>query len=309
MGQQQRPFVADPNEWEVINDEYEVVDEKTPTPKKQPTWSKSLGLQEPTTSPMVGFMRGAGSGVVDLAQGAVSNVLGQLNTKLDAENATRKSFGQPETATMPRVENPESFAGDVGNVMPMIAEMTIGGRPAAKAAIEAIPSTARAGRGFQEVMGAARNIPIETKAVGDAALRVQQLAERGSTMPQAVRKLLLRMTDPDKTPMVYEEARDFASNISRLSANEMGRLTPVMAKEVANLRVALNEANAQAAKAAGKLPEYKAAMQEYARAMRIKSAIDSAVQGAKRSLPYATAVGAGYWLTREVKSLLGGGGE
>jgi hypothetical protein len=36
-------------------------------------------------------------------------------------------------------------------------------------------------------------------------------------MPMAVRKFLNRITDPEKAQMNYEEARDFASNISRLS--------------------------------------------------------------------------------------------
>lgn len=122
----------------------------------------------------------------------------------------------------------------------------------------------------------------------------------------AVRKILNRMTDPNKAAMTYEEARDFASNISRLSANEYQRLTPVVAREVANLRVALNEANAQAARQAGKMDEYRAAMREYAQAMRLREAISKTIRVAKKAAPWATAAGGLAWMNREVRSMLGG---
>ncbi len=148
---------------------------------------------------------------------------------------------------------------------------------------------------------------MDVSATGDVALRIMQLAERGGSMPMSVRKLLNRVTDPEKAPMAYAEARDFASNISRLSADEFGRLTPVVAKEVAALRVQLNQAVAQAAKQVGKMDEYASAMNEYAKAMRLRSAVETAVEGAKRGVPLATAAGVGYWLTDRVRKALGGG--
>jgi hypothetical protein len=122
----------------------------------------------------------------------------------------------------------------------------------------------------------------------------------------AVRKILNRMTDPNKPALNSQEARDFASNISRLSANEYGRLTPAVAREVAGLRVALNEAVAKAAQQAGKGAEYASAMKEYAQAMKIKGAIDAVAEGAKKGLPYATAAGAGTWLTLKLRQALSG---
>jgi len=296
MGQQQqRPFVADPNEWEVIgDDDLEVVPDEPPA--KTPTWSERLGLNQPTTSPMVGFMRGAGSGVVDLAQGAVSNVMGQLNGKLDADNALRGSAGLPQTATAPRVERPATLAGGVGSALPIVAEMAMPTGVAVKAGMEVLPSATRAGAKFEQVMGAARNIPIETKGVGDAALRINQLAERGGSMPMAVRKILQRMTDPQKAAMTYEEARDFASNISRLSADEAQRLTPVVRREVANLAAELNKANAEAAKLAGKGAEYKAAMREYANAMKMRDALDAALKHSKKAALGAAGLGGAYYM-------------
>lgn len=276
-----------------------------PVEVKKRTWSDELGLNEPTDSMLTGFLRGSGGAAVDMAQGAVANIANRFARGGDP--TTREVLGMvPLEQQEDVMQAPETFAASVGGVLPTVAEMAIPVGGATKAAYQAFPRVARASAKFQEVMGAAKNIPIETKAVGDAALRIQEMAERGGSMPMAVRKILNRMTDPAKAPMTYEEARDFASNISRLSANEYGRLTPAVAREVSQLRVALNEANAQAAKAAGKMDEYKSAMREYAQAMRIRDAVDTAIKGAKKALPAATVLGGSYWLTRELKGLLGG---
>lgn len=305
MAQQQRPFVADPNEWEVIDgDEYEVVSDDTPPAR--PTWADRLGLNEPTASPMVGFLRGAGTGIVDLAQGAVSNITGQLNAKTRAENASIGALGPsptgitiPPKRTLPDVARPDTFSGGVGSVLPVIGEMALpGGAPkAVSVAKNALPSVTRAGANFEKVMGAAKDIPVNVEPLGKVALRVMDLAERGSTMPTAVRKLLLRVTDPKKATMTYQESRDFASNISRLSVDEMNRLTPVVKRQVAELAAELNKANAEAAKAAGRGAEYKAAMREYANAMRMKDAIDAALKHSKKAaLGAAGLSGAAYLL-------------
>lgn len=289
-----------------IGEALEGLQVKSPTTQgaKPTTWSDSLGLNEPTASPVVGFMRGAGAGAVDFAQGVVSNVTGQMNTKLGAENTVRREAGLRPTATLPTVETPQNFSGSAGHLAPTVAEMAIPAGSVAKTAAKAIPSTTRAAENFSEVMGAAGRIPIDITAPGKVALRIQELAERGGSMPMAVRKFLVRVTDPNKAAMNYEEGRDFASNISRLSSNELGRLTPVVAKEVAELRVALNHANAMAAKQAGKGAEYAAAMKEYAQAMRVRNIVNAAIDGAKQTAPYATAAGAGYWLTKKLGALI-----
>jgi hypothetical protein len=284
-----------------------------PKASKAPTWSDYLGLNEPTDSPMVGFLRGAGAGVVDLTQGAVSNVTGQMKDKArgdqqaaaDMFRITGNVAPSAEKPAIPDVQTPENMSGSIGSALPVLGEMALGGAPVVRAGVNAIPRAARASEKFQDVMAAAKSVPIEVKDVGDAALRVQQLADRGGSMPLSVRKLLNRLTDPEKAPMMYEESRDFASNISRLSADEFGRLTPAIAREVAGLRVALNKANALAARHVGKGEEYASAMKEYARAMRLQSAVNSAVQGAKKSVPIASAAGVGYWLTKQIRDALG----
>lgn len=277
-----------------------------PQASKAPTWADQMGLNAGTDSPVEGFFRGAGAAAVDMAEGATAAVRNRVASAGDPTMRMLHGAG-PVEEQQDVAAVPESTAGQIGAVAPAVAEMAIpvgGGAKVGKAVIDAIPRTARAAGKFKEVMSAAGQLPVNISAPGNVALRIQELAERGGSMPMAVRKFLVRVTDPNKAAMNYEEARDFASNISRLSASEFGRLTPVVAREVAEMRVALNKAVAETAKQAGKADEYASAMKEYAQAMRVKNVIHSAVEGAKKSAPYATAVGAGYWLSKKFMDLI-----
>ena len=187
-------------------------------------------------------------------------------------------------------------AGEGGQRLAQTAGGLVGGVAGAKggqALQAAIPTATKAGAKFQDVMAAARNQPVDISGPGNVALRIQQLSERGGSMPKAVRDFLKRVTDPDKGPLVYEEARDFASNISRLSANEFGRLTPAVAREVHGLRVALNKAIENSAAQVGKGDTYRSAMNDYRQSARIREFKDDAVKAAKRiAIPSGLAYGA-----------------
>jgi hypothetical protein len=115
-----------------------------------------------------------------------------------------------------------------------------------------------------------------------------------------VRQFIQYVTDPKKPPMTYEVARDFASNISKLSVKETTSLPPAMKREIAELRVVLNKAVADTAGKAGMGREYASAMTEYAKAMRVRKTLEDAVKGIKQAAPYATAAGAGAWLGNKI---------
>lgn len=176
----------------------------------------------------------------------------------------------------------------------------------AKGATVAMPSKVRAGAKFQEVMKAAKDAPVDVSEPGNVALRIMELAERGGTMPKAVRDFLKRVTDPEKAAFAYGEARDFASNISRLSTNDMMKMTPALKREVGNLRVALNKAVEGAARSVGKADQYKAAMREYALRSNVDEVARDVWTGVKKSWPIATATGAGLYGARTVGEWLGG---
>ena len=278
---------------------------KAPAPKAdpKPTMQASAGMTADwltsTLDAIQGGAKRAGRTALDLGSlvhkiPGVSQVVDGMYGK---EGLSEKAF----PAVREKLEY-SNTAERVGGAAEALMEMAL---PVTRAA-GAIPTTAKAGAKFQSVMGAAHSVPVDVNGPGAVALRIAELADRGGSMPMAVRKFLARITDPQKAQMTYQEARDFASNISRLSANEYGRLTPAVAREVAGLRVSLNEAVAKAAEKAGKGAEYQAAMREYAQAMKIKNAIDAVAEGAKKGLPYATAAGAGTWLTLKLRQALGG---
>ena len=141
---------------------------------------------------------------------------------------------------------------------------------AVKGVASAIPTRAKAGQKFQEVMGAVGDKPVDVSRPGDAALRIAELADRGGMMPKVVRDLLRRATDPTKPEPNYREMRDFYSNISRLSADEMKRLPPVVKKELGGLRESLKEALAKTAASGGKERVFRSAMRQYAVAARMR---------------------------------------
>lgn len=247
-----------------------------------------------------GMLKGAAHTGIDLAQRVVdSGMIPSVNSasfpSSDLANRARAATAYTNT--------PQKIGGGIETAAEMAA-------PALGTADALVPSAARAGANFQATMGAAEHLPINTEGAGQVALRIQDLAQRGGSMPQAVRQFLARITDPDQGQLTFGEARDFASNISRLSANETQRLTPVIAREVANMRVALNQSLAQTAGQAGKGAEYAQAMTEYAKAMRLRDAVDSVTQSAQKALPYAVAAAgggaAGAWMTRQLTSLFGG---
>lgn len=268
-------------------------------------------LQKPSTPAepersMLGTAAEVGKGIL---KGAASTVAGIGELAANAGMIPGVRPAALDTAmrnpAFTRAEEMTTATNDaqlVGKGIETVAELAF---PAIKGA-QAIPLASRATTKFENVMGAARNIPIDISGPGNVALNIQKLAEHGGTMPRAVTQFLRRVTDPEKGPLNYEDARLFASNISRLSADEFNRLTPVIAREVATMRVALNKAVADAAGKAGKGKEYAEAMTEYAQAMRIRKFYDRFVEGAKRGLPWATGVGAGGYLAKKLWNITDG---
>lgn len=249
---------------------------------------------------LVSAIPGVGA-VTNKIGNAIGGAVGQMAYGTKAEPvATDAAFGAARERTAY-----SNAPQQVGGALETVAELAVPVTKGTKAAAAMLPSTEKAGVKFQQVMARAATVPVDTQASGQVALRINELAERGGSMPMAVRKYLNRVTDPNKATLTYEEARDFASNISRLSANEFGRLTPVVAREVANLRVTLNKEIAGAAVRAGKGKEYAQAMTEYAKAMRLRGFFESAVQGAKRNLPWASVAGGTYYGMQKLKQLLG----
>ena len=135
---------------------------------------------------------------------------------------------------------------------------------------DVIPTKAKAGALFNEAKGAAGDIPIDLSAPGNTALKIQELSQSGGSMPKVIRDFIRRTTDPNKQPLTYNEARDFYSNASRISADEAQRLTPVMKRQLAQFTNDLGQSISGAADQAGVLPQYRGAMKQYRQAAKLE---------------------------------------
>lgn len=247
----------------------------------------------------VGVLKGAGRTVSNLGEmaGNAGMIPGVRPSALQPE-MRNPAFTKAEAATT-ATNTPQM----VGKGIEAVGELAL---PVLKGA-KMIPSTTRAGATFQKVMGAAGSTPIDTNGPGQVGLRIMQLAERGGTMPRMVRQFVQRVTDPSKPPLEFKEARDFYSNISRLSADEYQRLTPVIQREIGKLKGALHTSLQQAADSAGSGPDYASAMREYAQAAKLGSYKDALLKAmTKGAIPVAGAAGTGYWLGSKLRGLVSG---
>ena len=167
------------------------------------------------------------------------------------------------------------------------------GKVAGKVGDLGIPSTKRAGAALAEVESAAGDVPIDMKKPGNTALELYEQSQRGATLPKAVRDLVTRATKPDAPPLTYSEAKDFQSNISKLSANEKLKLNANTKRLVGQLNQDLHESLTEAADTKGKGEQFTKAMKEYHNAMKLKGFTDEAISIAWKSALGGLGLGAG----------------
>lgn len=186
-------------------------------------------------------------------------------------------------------------AGVMGHAAAPVATLAAGEAIAhgAPAIADALPSADRAGQALERVKAAAGNVPIDTAKPGNTALDIYTQSQRGATLPTPVSKLVRRLTTPGSDPMTYAEAKDFQSNISKLSANEKMNLNPNTQRLVGQLNADLKESLQNAAHTAGMGSEFAQAMHEYRMAMKLKGASDAVIDaGWKAALSGAGLYGA-----------------
>jgi hypothetical protein len=275
--------------------------DRPPLKAETPTLAERAGYGMPGDV-VTGFAKGAAHTALDLGQAvhAIPGVSKGVDALYGTPGLSDAAF-KDARATTAYANN----AQRAGGVAETIAELAI---PVTKAA-EAVPSTARAGRAFESVMGAAKDIPLDVSEPGKVALRIADMAQRGGGTnwgPPPVRQFIQYITDPKKPDMTYEVARDFASNISRLSSKDLASVPPAMMREIGELRMTLNKAIGEAAQQVGKLGDYEAAMKEYAQAAKVRDAAQDIVKGFKRGLPFASGTAAGHYAYQKLHDLFNG---
>jgi hypothetical protein len=225
------------------------------------------GTRVGSQAPAGDFMGSPVTGALNTARGV--GITAQPGRR--GEGLLETAKGAAEAGTIPGlvVGGPA-----VAEAAPVAAEAV--GSQAAKV----FGSTSRAAEKFQQVMSKARDIPINTDAVSEVAMRTDDLAKSGGSMPKVVRDFIKRATDPSKGAVTYQEARDFYSNATRLSGDEFNRLTPVMRRQVGEFTQKLGAAIGQAAGQVGEAGNYGQAVDLYRKAKKTEAVVNGLAKSA-----------------------------
>lgn len=152
-----------------------------------------------------------------------------------------------------------------------------------------IPTTAKAGAKFQQVMGAAKDIPIDLTEANQIIDRAGELRQRGSSMPKVLsdftknRKAAATNPQPFGDMMTYEEGRDFASNAGDLSVRTKTTMNAKMKAQVSEFSRAMKTANREAAAKVGMGDLYDQAMKEWGQAKDLQAAGEVAKKYLRRA--------------------------
>lgn len=262
-------------------------EEEPSSPEAAP--GASTAAAQPQSEGMLPYIK-------DIGVGAVKGLTGSLTA---APEMIGKIINEAAGWKTPqRVHDQDAY------LEPINAPQKIGkyGEQAAEllSPIAAGANTLRKGAGasklFDEVMTAAKGQPVNLTRTQAPLERIAQLTDAGGPTLTAPNKLMLRSQQIN--PIPYEEARDFYTNISNLSKQDKQIANRPMLREVGNLRSAFNKDIGETANSVGKGEQYNQAMQDYARAARLKDLVST---GAKWAIP--TAIGGGtYGLLRDLLS-------
>lgn len=168
----------------------------------------------------------------------------------------------------------------------------------------ALPSAERAGQALEEVKAAAGDVPLAGGKLGkmsDTVGEIMKQDERGAPAPAAVKQLAKRLESGE--PLTYEEAKDFQSNISALSAQEKMGMSANTKRLVGQLNQDMKGALQDAAATKNAGAKFSDAMKEYHKAMKVSEMTDEAkalaIKGALAA-SFGAAGTAGYMLYKKL---------
>jgi hypothetical protein len=177
------------------------------------------------------------------------------------------------------------------------AAMTV---PSSIAAL--LPSFAAASEKFEQVKEAVGDHTVGmTNELSDATQRVSQHAKSGLSMPKVIGDFIDRTINIEKYPEgapTFNEMRDFYSTaVSKLSPDEIMKMTPRMQAALGQWTQSLGNALNDVADKGGVLSKYQQAMSEWKGASNMSDFADKAIEIGKKAA-----------ITTGVGALLGAGG-
>jgi hypothetical protein len=183
-------------------------------------------------SPILGPLH-AGQGITEIPKNPVTGTLKTLGGILQT------------------VDYPLAFMGNA----PGNAEKVLG---------KVIPSVAKeqAGAKFQEVMSAAHDVPVSIEKASKGAYELVGWQQKTSLGP-TINKFLARVTNPNKPPLTYKEAREFYDLLGDLSVNEKTNMAPAVKRALNEMRVGLRADISDAAAKVGQAENLEQAMKQF----------------------------------------------
>lgn len=269
------------------------------------------GLESGVSPAVAQYMGSLPLGAVKMAKGAVDAVQGHpwqsvkdtVGGELQAATIPMSMMAGPETeagmAAIPSKKYASALFDEVMNGAPKIADSEgpalyrrLGG------SLKTIIPTwrSRFAEVFPETVDkGAAGLPVKMSRSMAPLEEAQRLSDAGHGSIGAVDSLYKRVNTVN--PLDYSEARDRASALSNITGEDKMRATPSLRRQAKLLSRYLNQDIGDTAEAAGKGPQYRQAMSEYARAARMADAKN-------RSLKYGGAAGAAYLGGRELPRLI-----
>lgn len=172
------------------------------------------------------------------------------------------------------------------------------GGEAAEAGINAIPSRKYAGQLLDSVMEDAQHVPVNLDRTKVPLLRAIEIGERGGTPAKPVSDLWSRANDI--AAPTFREARDYYTNLSQKSADEVNSLKPVMKRAIGGARDAFHQDLTDAAGTVGRGEDYIKGINEYAKASKMVDALKTAGKYAIPALLGGGAAGGAYKLIKGI---------
>jgi len=255
----------------------------------------------------IGFGKDVGKGLLE-SGGGTAYTLGApvawAAHKMGLANETPEQQKQQENLFKPAnaTQAVAAGAGDAAQAMVPV-ERAI---PLLGKLVEAlpIPTRAKAGKLFQQVMEKAGNEPIHLSNSMEPLTEAQALMKSGGGSNTPVRDLITRLDKFNEGPLTYQQARRFAPNLSRTSVSDTMGMSPTLQRQVGKVSSAFNEDVAAAAERAGVGAEHAKAMQTYARAMKARETLGAIGSKARKAIPYVAYPAGGYLGYKVVNELL-----
>lgn len=206
--------------------------------------------------------------------GRILKLMGAQGTNIGAQSGAADYIASPvlgpiRTAQGVAEKSPSRFAS--GLLQTATLPLSFVGPEAAEAAAPSA-TVARAGKALRLFTQANATKPINVGPAADVALQGHELAAAGGQLPKVFRNFLQRVSDPAGQPMTIDEARRFVSNASRMSVDEMSRMTDqmrgLMGKFTGELHGAIGDAS-------GDAQTYYNALKSYSQAKGYQSTVDA----------------------------------